>query len=224
MTYEISPPIDYRLLSEAVDFYKGLGYQYIEVPWIVKSVIASLTLKDRSRAYIVDSHTTIGELVGSAEQGFIDQFIKGVIPSGKKVVSVSPCFRKEPECDEYHFNQFIKVELGMGFFISSFMDEVQLHTTIDNSIRTFINHANAFFDSKTDKLVECVEVNGDFDLMIDDIELGSYGYRVFQRQDAIIWIYGTGLALPRFSQAIDAIPRSIDISTDDAGSPSRFLP
>lgn len=41
-----------------------------------------------------------------------------------------------------------------------------------------------------------------YDLEINNIEVGSYGIRQYKN---LFWVYGTGLAEPRFSQAINGV-------------------
>jgi hypothetical protein len=45
------------------------------------------------------------------------------------------------------------------------------------------------------------------DIELGGIELGSYGYRSYGR---LHWIYGTGFAEPRFSQAVRKCRKSFD--------------
>ena len=46
--------------------------------------------------------------------------------------------------------------------------------------------------------IECVKTDEGYDLMMGGVEIGSYGERATQSN---AWIYGTGIALPRFSVA-----------------------
>lgn len=44
------------------------------------------------------------------------------------------------------------------------------------------------------------KVDYGYDLLLSGIEVGSYGFREYKNNK---WIYGTGLAEPRFSQAFE---------------------
>jgi hypothetical protein len=47
------------------------------------------------------------------------------------------------------------------------------------------------------KVAENPDAPGSYDIMLDGIEIGSYGHRTCLFCN---WIYGTGLAEPRFSR------------------------
>lgn len=119
----------------------------------------------------------LGTLIGSAEQGFLALDM----PEGK-YVSCSPCFRNEPVIDRLHQAAFMKVELYMN---GSHTDEI-LHDALDFS--------NMYLDATAQRTAE------GWDIMAGDIEIGSYGER---RVGDRHWTYGTGLALPRFSLAME---------------------
>jgi seryl-tRNA synthetase len=88
--------INWKNISLAVDFYKNRGYSYIEVPWIVSKEAINVTLpKDHYSLY-----TKYGDLVGSAEQSFIQLLMYKMIFAGK-YVAVSSCFRDD-DLDEFH--------------------------------------------------------------------------------------------------------------------------
>lgn len=52
-------------------------------------------------------------------------------------------------------------------------------------------------------LVYRVETSAGWDVEVDGVEVGSYGHNELRDGDApFVWVYGTGLAEPRLSQAI----------------------
>ena len=112
--------------------------------------------------------------------------LEGKLQYGK-YVAASPCFRDEVKCDEIHFPYFFKVEL---ISINSKSPEWDMDQCID--------HAQDFFTANCNDKIEIVKTKDGFDLNLNNIEIGSYGIRSYE---GFQWVYGTGLAEPRFSQA-----------------------
>lgn len=176
--------VDWERLGKAVKYYEGLGYKYVEVPWTVSPYATRVTFTGE----VLTSQA--GDLLGSAEQAFLDMALRReYIP--EKAVTVSPCFRMEPQYDELHHLSFMKVELF------SRNTELYLRMLIDarNFFKTcgIRNIKEEYQDLATpvDKIQK--------DLIADDIELGSYGIRKYGQ---IEWAYGTGLAEPRTSTVL----------------------
>lgn len=193
------PLIDYTMLGMAVSKYKYLGYQYVEVPWVVskKEIRATLphefgyfeqmieenvTSESSCECASSPSYSSRGGLVGSAEQGFLALDL----PEGM-YVGVSPCFRDERNIDMLTRPYFMKVEL---FSPGARCADVML------------KHAAAIMYHwlADDALIHQKQTEDGIDLMIGDIEIGSYGTRETSTHG--VWSYGTGLALPRFSVAM----------------------
>lgn len=221
----VGPLIDYTLIAEAMSFYTHLGYTPVEVPWIVPHNISYLTCHDDDLVFWTKTNkSNMGRaLVGSAEQGLLDLIISKSLPLNKKYVSCSPCFRVNNDDSPIHFDQFMKVELGwavtydqISFYLKE--DRLNLCEVTDLLIYQLIHHAESFFESQTTKPLSRVDTDEGIDLTINDIEIGSYGFRPISYRSTdstkltspFVWVYGTGLALPRFTQAI---------SSDDDGNP-----
>lgn len=171
----IRPAIDWLLLGTAVEFYKSLGYQYVEVPYAVPEEIVRLTLP---AIYDADTVPGLGSLVGSAEQSLLSMDL----PPGS-YMAVSPCFRPEPVLNEFYQRHFMKVELfqtGHGFM---------------NPARMMLD-AQTFMNQFAE--TEVLETPEGHDLTVGGIEVGSYGFREAGGRK---WACATGLALPRFSVA-----------------------
>lgn len=175
--------INWKLISDSLEYYKTKGYKYIEVPWIVSDEAVKKTFLGNS---VKSRH---GEVVGSAEQSFIQLMLEGKLQYGK-YVAASPCFRDELVYDDIHFPYFFKVEL---ISINPQSSKSDMYECID--------HAQEFFALNCDKrdIVILVKTEDGIDLNLNSIEIGSYGIRNSQGFE---WVYGTGLAEPRFSQAI----------------------
>lgn len=204
--------IDWRLLGIAVEFFKGHGFEYVETPWIVSQLAANATKPAAARPFYVEpvgsvkidqEKTPAGPcLVGSAEQGFLELMLHGHLPVGK-YVSVSPCFRDEIETGPLHFRDFAKVEL---------LWRGPSDPSAKNAARAaqaeIMALARSFFAIQhLDTEVQDTEIGQDL-VTPQKIEVGSYGHRLVEvDENFYLWAYGTGLALPRFSQALLAQPQ-----------------
>lgn len=182
--------IDYELLGKAVEYYKSLGYEQIEVPWIVHKDISMVTCPHEDNAFGVDTYYN-NHLIGSAEQGFL-QILKNnpdLLDWNKFYFAVSPCFRNEIQ-DELHSFWFMKIEL----FVKRRNDSYHLNYQI------LLDHARLLFNKLlNDKVSYCLALAADettCDLAYNGVELGSYGIRKYKNFQ---YLYGTGLALPRFT-------------------------
>jgi hypothetical protein len=193
----MTPKIDYAALGEAISAYENLGYTYVETPWVVPERIIRATLPPQF-GYLelamqdsvsdarscdcrpVKSYTSRGGVVGSAEQGFLALGL----PAGK-YVGCGPCFRDEPASDLFHRPYFMKVELFV--------------TEDGASVDDVLADARGVLDTMTDYKLESVKTADGWDLELAGIEIGSYGERISPAHGR--WVYGTGLALPRFDVA-----------------------
>lgn len=182
--------IDWQLVSDAINFYKTIDYSYIEAPWFCQSEALNATLPPEKHG-IMAWHPTItpGYLVGSAEQSFIQMMVDGKLGKGKWCAA-TPCFRDDV-VDELHSLSFFKVELieicPKDKNIESMLTEAKIHMQ-GILYRKGLPLTISIRDTEVGK-----------DLYYNDIEVGSYGYREYK---SFKWIYGTGLALPRFSQVM----------------------
>lgn len=182
--------INYSLISKAINFYEKIGFQYLEVPWIVSDKAVNITLPKERKGH----RCKTGMLVGSAEQSFIQLMIDNQIKPGY-YVAAGPCFRDD-EVDLLHQETFFKVEL----IDLKFDDENINIDSVDTDVQWMVNKALNFFTSipggELSKIISLSE--NCFDIELNDIEIGSYGIRRFKN---FHWIYGTGIAEPRFSIA-----------------------
>lgn len=179
--------IDYRKIVAAIDYYEKHGFELIEVPWCVVPEAKLATLPkhiDRKQ-----TETVWGDLIGSAEQGFIDMMIDSLMPFGR-YMAVSPCFRIERQYSELTRPWFMKLEL------IDYMPKSPAQSR-DELLQLSLEFFRRYIDTT-------VEVMGDgmFDIVTLDpvIELGSYGTRIFGNHE---WAYGTGIAEPRLSTSIE---------------------
>jgi seryl-tRNA synthetase len=175
------PPINYARITHALDYYSAHGFVYKETPWVVSRKASEVTKPPDAENF----STLGGYLVASGEQGFIEQLLQGEPLS--RHVTVTPCFRNEPTIDDIHYHYFLKVEL------------IDLNADKENLLR-MLDTAQKFFENYRHVSVLQTDTLGEtFDIIDTEtsIELGSYGIR---RIDGVPpFIYGTGLAEPRFS-------------------------
>lgn len=174
--------IDYQKISKAIQYYKNLGYQELEVPWIVSEDIIRITLPPNGTFV----STSLGILVASAEQSFLDK--KRTSNVVGKFQATTPCFRDEIE-DELHQKYFMKTELFINDVVSK-----------DNLEKVISDCSNFFSQFLTVKVIKTGDLQYDIVDVVNDIEIGSYGIR----EDKVIgkWIYATACAEPRLSTAM----------------------
>lgn len=191
----LMPKIDYRLLSEALGEYEARGYRYVEVPWIVHKSAIRATLpspipfieavlhQDDDDDMSHTAYRSLGGLVGSAEQGFLGMDL----PTGA-YCGITPCFRHEQSTGLFYQTGFMKLEL----FVNASDADYKRVCSDAQEVMSVI----ATGGCGTIKRVETPE---GVDLELAGIEIGSYGVR--RAEGHRDWVYGTGLALPRFSVA-----------------------
>jgi len=178
--------INWGRLSRAVTYYQTKGYTYIEAPWAVPDEIVAITAQPD--AWREGARTSIGTLVGSAEQSFLH--LDNVAELGKgRFVACTPCFRLTELNDGLHQKHFMKVELYQNDDLSE-RALTRLRQDAYQFANTEVKAAGAL-----DGMVNWIMTEEGFDLNIGYVEIGSYG-----RRDK--WLYGTGVAEPRFTTAI----------------------
>lgn len=169
--------IDTGLMNHACMYYMLRGYKPLSAPMLVDKDILELTLPEgRKPKQHLDKF-----YVGSAEQSFYQLIKDGFKPEGDYMI-MTPCHRDE-DVDESHLEIFLKLELlsVSRASMNIVKDVYDLYTTLGEKVE--LVHMEKF---------------GHYDLEISGLEVGSFGFRVFN--DYLV-SYGTGLALPRFSQA-----------------------
>jgi seryl-tRNA synthetase len=183
----MSSNINWKIISEAIDFFSDCGYTYIETPWIVPMSAIEATYLGKTH---ILKEPKSRALVGSAEQSFIHMMEQGLIHS-RKYVSAGPCFRHCKTKDKLHKEYFFKVEL------ISILDYL---SNPENELKQIIEDAKLFFSYNSLQEIKKVKTCEGYDLTLNDIEIGSYGLRTYNNYN---WVYGTGVAEPRFSMAKD---------------------
>lgn len=190
--------IDYKLIHEATEHYKRLGYNLIEVPWLVSKEALDVTRPPEARHFT----TFKGELVASGEQSFIE--IRKDLCPGRKYQCVTPCFRDE-KYDDLHKPWFLKCELILPLWKD---DDAEA------AVDVVLKDAYDFFRRYASYEGSPVKIKTDigWDINMLGIEVGSYGYREY---DGFRWVYGTGVAEPRLSYVRQQIEEEIDRKNDE---------
>lgn len=182
--------INWSLFPAAINEYTKLGYSLIDVPWLVDKKSIEVTIPPGRKAYSLNLRKEKDKyLVGSAEQSFVYLALRNKLPLGK-YMAMTPCFRDD-EVDDLHQKYFMKLELIQ--FISS---KINYHPNFHKG--QMMRHARDVMSNFTKKSIVVQPTDDGTDLTINNIEIGSYGVRIYKN---IQWIYGTGLAEPRFSIA-----------------------
>lgn len=173
--------VDFSIIAQAQEFYGEKGYLETAVPWVVGHQAYLETKPEGAKPY----KTLGGYLVGSAEQSFVEMMLRG--EKLGRAQATTPCFRDEDH-DEIHHPYFMKTEL---------IDTVAL---TPSGLERMIADALEFFNLHVPSEILPIG-DGSFDIVTKSsgLELGSYGFRCHAD---FAWIYGTGVALPRLSQAI----------------------
>ena len=185
-------PINWKLIGDAVLFYQEKGYTYVEAPWIVPEEALRVTLPEWARPHSLEND---GTLVGSAEQGLIHMMDTGELPLGN-YVAAGPCFRYEKEFDALHQQYFFKVEL-MHLFDPSLRDpKVELNSCLIAAMEFFFSQIG---EGAWRDVFSLENTPDGTDICLNGIEVGSYGIREYNGHT---WVYGTGVAEPRFSQVL----------------------
>jgi hypothetical protein len=178
--------INYKLIDESISFYETVGFKRIESPWTVTKNISDIT-NPTGKDFTIKEKNKV--LVASGEQSFLYLYNKGFLPKGR-FQTTTPCYRDE-SFDEYHTKYFIKNEL----IITDTVNMECLDLLVETAALFFNTHIN---DNKY-RVTKLKTGDESYDLMLNGIEVGSYGIRSCSYLN---WIYGTGLAEPRFSKIL----------------------
>jgi elongation factor P--beta-lysine ligase len=182
--------IDYKLLDDSVQWYESRGYTRVETPWVVSEKIAAITMPSFVKEHLVVKNGKRKIFVGSGEQGFLSLINKGFLSAGQ-YQTITPCMRDD-DFGPYHTKYFMKNELIWFDNDDDSYYADMLEVVIHDAMRFFAMHV-----PNQDSLYR-IETDEGFDINYAGIELGSYGIR---QCPFVKWVYGTGLALPRFTRA-----------------------
>lgn len=187
------------LLHVALQWWQSQSFLYVDLPWMVPTAYASA----HRPAFCRDVLTLHGSFVGSGEQSFLMLREEDRLPPGARgYIGWTPCLRDEV-LDETHQHGFMKAE----WFVPLTHREVPawqaiLDELLDDQVGMFKNvarYAGGPLDLQVSREKSGPE---QWDLVMGGLEVGSYGLRHFNGQP---YLYGTALALPRFTQALERV-------------------
>lgn len=184
--------INYKVLYESIEYYSENGFERIESPWTVTENIRNITkpdhIKHESNQFAFRENDK--SLVASGEQSFLYLYNKGFLPLGK-FQTITPCFRSD-SFDTTHTKYFMKNELIDTCNVSE--------AGLSNILNIAINFFSKYHKKENLIIQKISETQYDINLLDrieGEVELGSYGIR---ECSFLKWIYGTGVAEPRFSR------------------------
>lgn len=176
--------IDYGIINDSIDFYGRRDFKRVESPWDVTAAISNITKPSWAKEFTIAEKNKV--LVASGEQSFLAMYNKGFLPLGQ-FQTVTPCFRDEV-FTPWNSKYFIKNEL------------IKTDDTSKEALQWVIDVALLFFSTYCGTMATVKKMDDEtFDINVGDIEVGSYGIR---KCEFLTWIYGTGVAEPRLSRAI----------------------
>jgi hypothetical protein len=192
--------ISYGNIARAVAHYRSFGYDYIDAPWLVSKPIAEVTKPPDRPHYLVRREGSDMEkaFVASGEQSFLYLINKGHLPEYGKLQTVTPCIRPDT-FDPTHTKYFMKNELihyNVGGLVTRGKRFIADMTDCAMSLfkELALEQGNA--------LVLEQQSEDSWDILLGGVEVGSYGYR---QTNFVSWVYGTGIAEPRFSSTLRAL-------------------
>lgn len=99
--------INYKIISDSIDYYENNGFKRVEIPWTVSEGVVNITKpKDTINFQLKHNNKC---LVASGEQSFLYLYLKEFLPKGT-YQGITPCYRYEA-FDFLHTKYFIKNEL-----------------------------------------------------------------------------------------------------------------
>lgn len=204
------PKINYNLLAKAETFYLVAGFQRVGASWSVGESTIKITAPKGSTLFLHKEGRPKGikdvpngenfYLVASGEQSLLELVLLNKqfnCPFEGRFLAITPCFRDE----------FVLTPLTRAYFMKVELFDNQ--NTTEDSLEEIMDLCKTWFSKRIPcKIVETDQAASDpiaisptYDIVsLSDIELGSYGIREHPRVGK--WIYATGCAEPRLSQAM----------------------
>lgn len=165
--------IPFELLNKFKALYEEKGFLYIDVPYVVDYDVDNFTRPGYNESIIHEVGKT--NYAGSGEQGFLQLIKNGSFLRGN-LQTITVCNRGDYP-DDIHFKTFVKLEL--------FSTEMGYEEMANMVLSLYPEGCYMI------KYSDSIDIES-----YDNVELGSYGERTFM---GVKYTYGTGLALPRFS-------------------------
>lgn len=167
------------------------GAKWVDLPWTAPEAHVESTRPLSAGAQLQTPH---GHLLASGEQAFLWLAERDMLPSGL-LIGWSPCFRDEPVFDRWHQFGFMKIE---AYKLLHEKDHPisELSKLVEHAATHFENWAGRHVYQKFFR-------DGTADIDLNGHEIGSYGIRKHPFLAGKSYLYGTVLAEPRFSTALE---------------------
>lgn len=179
-------------LARMGGYYEKLGFRDLPQPWFASLEAIRVTLPpDRTPHMLSDWDI----FVGSAEQAFIDRMFTREMQPGRWQ-AITPCFRQEPVYDELHRPYFMKLELIEYMPSDAIAALTMMLWQVREALTTLLPVGSP------EVMVEKTEIG--WDLTLRGEEIGSYGIRELAGHQ---WVYGTGIAEPRFTTLLERVSK-----------------
>jgi hypothetical protein len=201
--------VDWVRLGQATEYWQGMGFRLVDAPWIVSAHAARTTFPTY--------RPTRGEaLVGSGEQSLIQMQasgelsrLEGQYPRGfggdvGQWCTCTPCFRDDTP-DRLHRTEFMKVELfstNPGHLYDAGLSLAKRALGFFNILVDEAKTDQPYAEQPKRSRPQLVKTPEGYDIMLNGVEIGSYGMRQATPYTKTPWVYGTGLAEPRFGIAL----------------------
>jgi hypothetical protein len=191
-------PNSFLLLQEALAYWRELGYLFVDLPWVIERHYIEAT---RPSGAPVGLETPYGFLVASGEQSFLKLASEGKLHEAPGYIGWTPCFREEPAFTQLQHLGFLKAELHIP--VESVAHGLEaLPRLLTRQQELFENLAQMMNYYEAEITLEIISAQ-QTDILVNGVEVGSYGVRSFEGRS---YLYGTALALPRFTQALRMRP------------------
>jgi hypothetical protein len=183
------------MLHRAIELWQAQGLQYVDLPWVVPKEFSDATRPAECR----DLRTFHGSFVASGEQSFLQLWEAGQLAGARGYVGWTPCLRDD-KLDATHQHGFMKAEWFVPVVAVNPRDAYgSLMQLVKIQVEVFRLVAKDCGEPMQGS-IEVVEMGAEqLDIELNGIEIGSYGRREFRGRH---YLYGTALALPRFTQAM----------------------
>ncbi len=187
--------IEFELLNNASQYFENKGFKYLDVPWVVSQEALKITCPD-------SSEPESSGFVASGEQSFLELALQKKLRQGK-FHCITPCCRFQDKIDKWHYHQFYKLELIEYFGeIKPAHDISEMMKCVSCFIEVFKRYTDEIsLEIVEDEVRKGCESLSSMDITVNGIEYGSYGIR--HNENVGYWMYGTGVALPRFQQILE---------------------
>lgn len=192
---EMETSISWENISSILNYHVSVnGFKYVDVPWIIPKCIKSITFNCQDWNVLENNLC----LIGSGEQGFIYCQVNEALEPERCYITSTPCFRNEENLSDIRKLYFMKCELFKSLKEGDDYDKAleEIICAAENGLNQLIHNRKSIYRMKTEEGI---------DLMIDDVEIGSYYFREYKFNDKKFrYVCGTAIAEPRFSSVLNS--------------------